>query len=414
MHKPIPNHSSRLRKALKAVMNRGVVFLSLVPACAGMTAVAASSGSVVAASHEATQLFQPSAQSQACTPSAITTASVNLRTGPSTNYAIIATMPPAVQVPVTGKNANGSWYQVVYNGQQGWAAAQYLLTSCVGGVPVVNAPSAPAAPTPAPTPPPAQPGVSFTASATTVPFGQCTTLYWSVQTSGQVYLGYGSMLVSVPLASSQQVCPALSTLFYLRVVEGGAGQNYPLNVTVTNNPNNPANFRSNAYVVTPGQCPTLSWNVNNVAGVYLYLNSTQAQGVAGNATQQVCVSQPSNYGLKVVYNNGQEIITPLTINILNQPPANVVLIANPTTVQPGGCTQLQWLAGNARVVYLLDSSTGSKSKVGSVGNIQVCPSKTAVYTIQATLVNGSTAQQSQTVNVAAAQPTPVPLATPVP
>jgi hypothetical protein len=116
----------------------------------------------------------------------------------------------------------------------------------------------------------------------------------------------------------------------------------------------------------------------------------------------------------VVYNDGQEVITPLTVNILDQPPANVQFIANPTTVQPGGCATLQWLAGNARVVYLLDSSTGSKSKVGSIGNIQVCPSKTAVYTIQATLVNGSTAQQSQTVNVAAAQPTAVPLPTPAP
>jgi hypothetical protein len=322
-------------------------------------------------------------------------------------------MPPAIQVPVTGRNANGSWYQVVFNGQQGWASAQYLLTSCVGGVPVITAPTAPAAPTPAPTPPPAQSGVSFVASATTVPFGQCTTLYWSVPTGGQAYLGYGSMQVSVPLVSSQQVCPALSTLFYLRVVVNGVGQNYPLNITVNGNPNNPANFRSNAYVVSPGQCPTLSWNVDNVSGVFLFSNSTQAQGVAGNATQQVCVTQPSNFALRVVNNSGQETIMPLTINILDQPPANVQFIANPTSLPPGGCATLQWLAGNARVVYLLDSSTGSRSKVGSIGELQVCPSKTAVYTIQATLVNGSTAQQSQTVNIAA-QPTPVPLATPAP
>jgi hypothetical protein len=52
--------------------------------------------------------------------------------------------------------------------------------------------------------------------------------------------------------------------------------------------------------------------------------------------------------------------------------------------------------------------------VGSLGNIQVCPATTATYTIQATLLNGSIAEQSQTVNVAPAQPTPIPIVTPAP
>lgn len=398
MHTHIFNH---LRKALI-----GSVMLAFA-------AVSTPGGLAQAAPAEASRPYHSPTQSQTCSPTALTTASVNLRTGPGTNYALISTMPPATQVPVTGRNANGSWYQVVFNGQQGWASAQYLLTSCVGGVPVITGPSAPAAPTPAPTPPAqAQSGVSFVASATTVPFGQCTTLYWSVPAGGQAYLGYGSMQVPAPLVSSQQVCPPLSTRFYLRVVTNGVGQNYPLDITVTNNPNNPANFRSNAYVVSPGQCPTLSWNVDNVNGVFLYANSTQPQGVAGNATQQVCVSQPSSFALKVVNNDGTSTVTPLTINILDQPPANVQFVANPTAVQPGGCAQLQWLAGNARTVYLLDSSTGSRSKVGSSGNIQVCPSSTAVYTIQAQLINGSTAQQSQTVTVSSAAPTPIPLPQP--
>jgi hypothetical protein len=30
------------------------------------------------------------------------------------------------------------------------------------------------------------------------------------------------------------------------------------------NPQNPANFRSNAYVLNPGLCATLSWNINDV------------------------------------------------------------------------------------------------------------------------------------------------------
>ena len=82
------------------------------------------------------------------------------------------------------------------------------------------------------------------------------------------------------------------------------------------------------------------------------------------------MSQPSNFALQVTDNTGATYLTPLTINILNAPPANVVFIATPTTVSAGQCTQLQWIAGNARSVNLLDSSTGSNTSVGSWGDVR--------------------------------------------
>ena len=88
----------------------------------------------------------PAAQA-ACTPSAITTGTVNMRTGPGTNNPIITVVPINVFVNITGRNADRSWYQVVFNGQQGWVSAQFLRVSCVQSVPVVT-------PAPAPTPSP--------------------------------------------------------------------------------------------------------------------------------------------------------------------------------------------------------------------------------------------------------------------
>jgi hypothetical protein len=38
----------------------------------------------------------------------------------------------------------------------------------------------------------------------------------------------------------------------------------------------------------------------------------------------------------------------------------------------------------------------------------VCPSRTATYTIRAVLANGQTVDRTQTVNVGAAMPTPIP------
>lgn len=347
----------------------------------------------------------PAAQAD-CTPSAVTTASVNMRTGPGTNFPIIRVLPVGAFVTITGRTTDRSWYQVVWNGEQGWVIERYLRVSCVQGVPVVNTPTAPA-PTPAP-PPPSTGGVIFTASATTINFGQCTVLQWNVPAANQVLLSTGALQSPVQLAGTQQVCPTLSTRFYLQVDNAGNRQFFPQDITVVN-PYNPANFRSNAYTVTPGQCPTLAWNVENVNGVFLFENNRQAQGVSGNGTRQVCITQPSNFALRVVQNDGTSTLTPLTINLVNQAPGNVVFIATPTTVAAGGCAQLQWIAGNARTVNLLDSSTGSNTVVGNVGDVQVCPSRTATYTIRAVLANGSTTEQSQTVTVSAAAPTPIPL-----
>jgi uncharacterized protein YraI len=357
-------------------------------------------GSIVAAGVAA-----PAAQAD-CTPSAITTASVNMRTGPGTTNPIITVLPANALVTVTGRNADRSWYQVVFNGQQGWVSAQFLRLSCVQGVPVITNPVQPPVTGPEPIPPTSN-AVVFTASASTINFGQCTVLSWSVPVGGVALLGYGAMQTPVQLAGTQQVCPTLSTRFYLQVDNGGSRQFFPLDITVVN-PYNPANFRSNAYIVTPGQCPTLSWNVENVQGVWLFENNRNPQGVAGNATRQVCVSQASNFALRVVDNQGVSYLTPLTINILNAPPANVVFLATPTNVTAGQCSQLQWIAGNARSVNLLDSSTGSNTRVGNWGDIQVCPSRTATYTIRAVLANGQTVDRTQTVNVGAAVPTPIP------
>ncbi len=54
---------------------------------------------------------------------------LNLRSGPSTNYGIILTMPHGAVVPVTATQ-NG-WYKVSYNSHTGWCSGLYLTP--VGG-----------------------------------------------------------------------------------------------------------------------------------------------------------------------------------------------------------------------------------------------------------------------------------------
>lgn len=62
-----------------------------------------------------------------------TTANLNLRTGPGTNYSIILTIPRGAQVTVLS-TANG-WSNVTYSGRTGYASAAYLTSTAPGTAP---------------------------------------------------------------------------------------------------------------------------------------------------------------------------------------------------------------------------------------------------------------------------------------
>jgi hypothetical protein len=55
----------------------------------------------------------------------VTATSLNLRSGPSTSYAILTTMPNGATVTVNQGPSNG-WYNVTYNGTTGWCSGAYL------------------------------------------------------------------------------------------------------------------------------------------------------------------------------------------------------------------------------------------------------------------------------------------------
>ena len=62
------------------------------------------------------------------TGGATTTTAVNFRTGPSTGYSIISTLPAGAKVVVSSESGNG-WSKVVYNGTTGYISSDYLSFS---------------------------------------------------------------------------------------------------------------------------------------------------------------------------------------------------------------------------------------------------------------------------------------------
>ena len=84
---------------------------------------------------------------------AITAGVLNVRRGPSTNYPVIGQLKQNDVVEISGKNADGSWLQIVYpTGTigRGWISASYAqVRGSPVSIPVVETPLPP---TPTPTP----------------------------------------------------------------------------------------------------------------------------------------------------------------------------------------------------------------------------------------------------------------------
>ena len=82
---------------------------------------------------------------------------MNVRGGPGTNYNVIGTASPGQEFRITGKNPGlGDWWQIDYQGRNGWVYGQLVTATNVQTVQVALNIPAPPPPTATPVPPPTQ------------------------------------------------------------------------------------------------------------------------------------------------------------------------------------------------------------------------------------------------------------------
>jgi hypothetical protein len=102
---------------------------------------------------------------------AITTANLNFRTGPATNYSRIYVLQEGATVSIVGRLGDNSWWQVrSTDGLIGWVAAQYTDPGgdC-SSVPVAQPPPSPTAPPTATLTSTPEPGITPTATFAPLP-----------------------------------------------------------------------------------------------------------------------------------------------------------------------------------------------------------------------------------------------------
>src|SRR5262249_34539383 len=90
--------------------------------------------------------------------------SLNLRSGPGTNYGKLATLLQGARAQLVGRLADSSWCYVNYQGTVGWVSANTDFTATQGNcndVPVISPP-------PSPVPPTSPPGIGIVSGNWTV------------------------------------------------------------------------------------------------------------------------------------------------------------------------------------------------------------------------------------------------------
>ena len=152
--------------------------------------------------------------------SGVISATVNVRSGPGTNYPAITKLNKGTKISVRGRDIENRWFFIVPP-PTGWVNGVFVsLNGESNGLSVIDAPSTlvptpTIAPSPTPMPTATPPMyVDFRADSPWVIAGQCTSLRWDVEGVRGVYFnGQGQ-----PGHGSQEVCPAQTQTFVLHVV----------------------------------------------------------------------------------------------------------------------------------------------------------------------------------------------------
>lgn len=80
----------------------------------------------------------------------VTSAALNVRSGPGTNFGVIGRLTSGQTFPITGKNAQGTWWEFDYNGRKGWVVGTNVSVKATELVAVAQ--NIPTPPTAAPRP----------------------------------------------------------------------------------------------------------------------------------------------------------------------------------------------------------------------------------------------------------------------
>lgn len=160
----------------------------------------------------------------------------------------------------------------------------------------------------------------FSVDRTEIRPGECVTFRWRVDGIKAIYFhpeGQRWQDHGVVGEGEQQVCPAQTTTYCLRIVKRDDSVDVrKIEIQVRAQAGSQA-FWVDRAIIHRGECANLRWRVEGVKAVYFHPEPDRWQdhGVVGEGGQQVCPSQTTTYCLRVVKTDDSLEIHYITVEV---------------------------------------------------------------------------------------------------
>lgn len=332
------------------------------------------------------------------TPQVTAKTDANVRDGPGLAYPVVGGVSNGETVPVVGRNADSSWWQISFQGGTAWIADVVVDANPEAyDAPIVSAPPPPPTNTPVPATPTATapavtatPTSGFWADRVSINKGECTTLRWSFEGIKAIYINLGSGEQGTVGTGSQQVCPTGTTTYYIRIVkQDDTSQTFSVTINVVGGDGSTNNFYVDQANLTAGQCTTLHWSFTNIKGIYIDFGYGE-EGVGGQDSRQVCPSVTTTYKARVINQDNTTSNYSVTINVSGTGCGDPILkrfVPTTNQVSPGEPLTIFWEVECVKELYFIEGD-GAPQGVTSPGSKEVRPNQTTIYKLKMVKLTG--------------------------
>jgi plastocyanin len=244
----------------------------------------------------------------------------------------------------------------------------------------------------------------FSADKIEIQPGECVTFRWHVEGVKAVYFltkGAGWQTHGVIGVGEQQVCPAESTTYRLRIVKRDDSVEVRDITILVRTPEVVQLFAADKTEILPGECVTFRWRVEGVKAVYFHAEGEpwQKHGVAGVAEQQVCPLRTAAYCLRVVKRDDSVEVREIGI-VVRAPEVVQAFSVDRFEIQSGECATFRWHVEGVKEVYFYpECQTWQTHGVVGVGEQKACPAQTTAYCLRVVNRDGSVEVHHITVQV---------------
>ena len=114
-------------------------------------------------------------------------------------------------------------------------------------------------------------------------------------------------------------------------------------------------FRVDRTSIQPGECVTFHWRVEGVQAVYFFREGERwrEHGVVGQGEQQVCLSEPATYCLRVIKNDGVAEVRKITVQVQAQQSSqsSEMFSVDREEIEPREGVTFRWHVEGVKAVY---------------------------------------------------------------